>query len=58
MTGIFSSRADSEEVLAAGWVSVVGVGAVAAVVGAVAVAGAVALGLAFSLAAAGTWVVG
>jgi len=60
MTGIFSSRADSEEVLAAGWVSVVaGVGAGAAVTGAVAATGAFTLGLAFSLVVfRGCWVVG
>jgi hypothetical protein len=59
MTGIFSSRADSKEVLTVGWLSVTGVGAVAAVAGAVAVTGEVTLGLAFSLVAAtGWWVVG
>ena len=51
MTGIFSSRADSKEVLVAGWVSEAGVGAFAAVAGAVVVEGSVALGLAFSLVA-------
>ena len=49
MTGIFSSRADSKEVLAAGLVSEAGVGAVAAVAGAVVVAGSVTVGLTFSL---------